>query len=91
MLTGCARLSIQDQNPDLQLKALKQADCKKVFREKASGALRERPRLLAALDYMRNGDTLVVWKLDRLSRLRVVSQSMFGAGRSGWLSSSRHQ
>ncbi len=68
MLIGYARVSTQDQKPDLQLKALKQAGCKKVFREKASGALRERPQLMAALDYMRKGDTLVVWKLDRLAR-----------------------
>jgi DNA invertase Pin-like site-specific DNA recombinase len=68
MLIGYARVSTQDQNADLQLKALKAAGCKKVFVEKASGALRERPELKAALDYARKGDTLVVWKLDRLAR-----------------------
>ena len=46
----------------------KTAGCSKVFEEKASGAQRERPALQAALDYMREGDTLVVWKLDRLAR-----------------------
>jgi DNA invertase Pin-like site-specific DNA recombinase len=52
----------------LQLDALHGAGCEKVFTEKASGAQRERPRLQEALAYMRKGDTLVVWKLDRLAR-----------------------
>ena len=68
MNVGYARVSTQDQKPELQLDALKAAGCEKVFEEKASGAQRERPELAAALDYMRNGDTLVVWKLDRLAR-----------------------
>jgi DNA invertase Pin-like site-specific DNA recombinase len=68
MLIGYARVSTQDQNPDLQLDALQAAGCDKVFVEKASGAQRERPELLAALAYLRPGDTLVVWKLDRLAR-----------------------
>src|SRR5512139_747052 len=68
MLVGYARVSTQDQDPALQLDALKGAGCGKVFTEKASGAQRERPQLRAALDYMRSGDTLVVWKLDRLAR-----------------------
>lgn len=68
MLVGYARVSTQDQKPELQLDALKGAGCEKVFVEKASGAQRERPELKAALDYMRDGDTLVVWKLDRLAR-----------------------
>lgn len=68
MLVGYARVSTQDQKTELQLDALKAAGCEKVFVEKASGAQRDRPELKAALDYMRNGDTLVVWKLDRLAR-----------------------
>lgn len=68
MLIGYARVSTQDQNPDLQLDALKESGCDKVYVEKASGAQRERPELQAALDYLRPGDTLVVWKLDRLAR-----------------------
>jgi len=68
MLIGYARVSTQDQNPQLQLDALEKAGCERVFVEKASGAQRDRPELRAALDYMRSGDTLVVWKLDRLAR-----------------------
>ena len=68
MLVGYARVSSRDQNPDLQLDTLKEAGCEKVFVEKASGASRDRPELRAALDYTREGDTLVVWKLDRLAR-----------------------
>ena len=68
MLVGYARVSSRDQNPDLQLDALKGAGCERVFVEKASGANRDRPELRAALDYARKGDTLVVWKLDRLAR-----------------------
>jgi DNA invertase Pin-like site-specific DNA recombinase len=68
MLVGYARVSTQDQNPALQLDALKTAGCEKLFVEKASGAQRDRPELSAALDYLRAGDSLVVWKLDRLAR-----------------------
>ncbi|MHA6770344.1 recombinase family protein [Sphingobium ummariense] len=68
MLVGYARVSTQDQNPNLQSDALKAAGCEKIFVEKASGAQRERPELTAALSYMREGDSLVVWKLDRLAR-----------------------
>ena len=68
MLVGYARVSTQDQNLDLQVKALTKAGCKKVFNDKTSGARAERPGLTAALAMMRDGDTLVVWKLDRLGR-----------------------
>lgn len=68
MLIGYARVSTQDQKPELQLDALQQAGCEKIFTEKASGAQRDRPQLKAALEYVRAGDTLVVWKLDRLAR-----------------------
>ena len=62
------RVSTRDQSPALQLNALREAVCEKVFTEKASGAQRDRPELRAALDYLRPGDTLAVWKLDRLAR-----------------------
>lgn len=68
MFIGYARVSTQEQDPALQLDALAQAGCDRVFTEKASGAQRDRPQLMAALEYMREGDTLVVWKLDRLAR-----------------------
>jgi len=68
MLIGYARVSTQDQKPQLQLDALKGAGCERIFEEKASGAQRERPALKEALTFLREGDTLVVWKLDRLAR-----------------------
>jgi DNA invertase Pin-like site-specific DNA recombinase len=68
MAIGDARVSTQDQHPALQLDALHAAGCAKVCVEQASGAQRDRPPLQAALDYARPGDTLVVWKLDRLAR-----------------------
>ena len=68
MLIGYARVSTQDQNPQLQLDALEKAGCERIFEEKASGAQRERPALKEALTFLRKGDTLVVWKLDRLAR-----------------------
>lgn len=68
MLVGYARVSTRDQSHALQRDALAAAGVAKVFHEKASGAARDRPELKAALDFMREGDTLVVWKLDRLAR-----------------------
>ncbi|MEM9954973.1 MAG: recombinase family protein [Chloroflexota bacterium] len=68
MFIGYARVSTQDQNPQLQKDALTNAGCEKIFEEKASGAQRDRPVLSEALQYMRSGDTLVIWKLDRLAR-----------------------
>lgn len=68
MLIGYARVSTMDQNPQMQIDALEQAKCKRIFREKISGSKKDRPELQAALDYMREGDTLVVWKLSRLAR-----------------------
>ena len=68
MLVGYARVSTQDQNPDLQTDALKAAGCDRLYIEKASGAREGRPELQAAIEYLRSGDTLVVWRLDRLAR-----------------------
>jgi len=68
MLIGYARVSTQDQNLDLQIEALTKAGCKKVFDDKISGSRAQRLGLTQALDMLREGDTLVVWKLDRLGR-----------------------
>lgn len=68
MLIGYARVSTVDQNLDLQRIALAEAGCEKIFIEQMSGAVADRPELMAALGFMRGGDTLVVWKLDRLAR-----------------------
>ena len=68
MIIGYARVSTQDQNPELQLDALRGAGCEQMFHETATGKFRERPELTACLRTMRKGDTLVVWKLDRLAR-----------------------
>jgi len=68
MLIGYARVSTQDQNLDLQIDALTNAGCKKLFHEKTSGSRAERPEFSKALEALREGDTLVVWKLDRLGR-----------------------
>ncbi|WP_373533414.1 recombinase family protein [Vampirovibrio sp.] len=68
MLVGYARVSTQEQDPALQLDALQAAGCERIFHEKASGAQRDRPQLAETIAFMRAGDTLVVWKLDRLAR-----------------------
>jgi DNA invertase Pin-like site-specific DNA recombinase len=65
---GYARVSTLDQHPDLQLDALAAAGCYRVFVDTASGALDARPEVRTVLDQLRPGDTLVVWKLDRLGR-----------------------
>ena len=65
---GYARVSTEDQNLALQLDALKKAGCARVFTDKVSGARLVRPGLDDALSHLRAGDTLVVWKLDRLGR-----------------------
>ena len=68
MLIGYARVSTQDQNLELQREALTKAGCRKLFEDKVSGTRAERPGLAKALEMLREGDTLVVWKLDRLGR-----------------------
>ena len=68
MLIGYARVSTQDQNLDLQREALTKAGCEKIMEDQISGARAERPGLTQALGDLRAGDTLVVWKLDRLGR-----------------------
>lgn len=65
---GYARISTAEQTTQLQIDALKKVGCEKIFEEQASGAQRERPQLKAALEFAREGDSIVVWKLDRLAR-----------------------
>jgi DNA invertase Pin-like site-specific DNA recombinase len=78
MRIGYARVSTHEQNMDLQLDALKRAGCERVFRDIISGAKAERPGWEQAKAALREGDTLVVWRLDRLGRslghlIKVVS------------------
>jgi len=68
MLVGYARVSTQDQNLELQLSALKEIGCAKFYQDQISGARNDRPGLKLAMEVLRAGDTLVVWKLDRLGR-----------------------
>ncbi len=68
MMIGYARVSTQDQNLVLQTEALTRAGCEKIYEDKISGVRAERPGLIRALEILREGDTLVVWKLDRLGR-----------------------
>ena len=68
MLIGYARVSTQDQNLELQREALSKAGCKKVFEDKVSGTRADRPGLAKTLEMLREGDTLVVWKLDPRGR-----------------------
>jgi len=65
---GYARVSTDDQNLELQLDALNQAGCMRIFQDVTSGIKTERKGLSAALDFLRPGDVLIVWKLDRLGR-----------------------
>src|SRR5580704_5795812 len=67
-LIGYARVSTVEQDPALQLDALASAGCARVFCDRASGSVQDRPELTRAIDHLRAGDTLVVWKLDRLGR-----------------------
>jgi DNA invertase Pin-like site-specific DNA recombinase len=68
LLVGYARVSTDDQNLQLQQDALLQIGCERIFEDRLSGATAERSGLQEALEYARSGDTLVVWRLDRLSR-----------------------
>lgn len=80
MNIGYARCSTSEQNTDLQVQALISAGCEKTFVENASGAEKRRPQLAQALQAVSRGDTLVVWKLDRLARsmghLVEISQTL---------------
>jgi DNA invertase Pin-like site-specific DNA recombinase len=83
-LLGYARVSTTDQHPHLQVDALQRAGCYRVFTETASGARSDRPTLQQLLDQLRPGDTLVVWKLDRLGRsLRHLVGTVTGLAERG--------
>jgi DNA invertase Pin-like site-specific DNA recombinase len=84
MRIGYARVSTLDQKLDLQMQILKKAGCTKIFREKVSGASRDRPELKRMLDHIREGDVVVVWKLDRLARsTRDLLETMESIRESG--------
>lgn len=68
MIIGYARVSTTDQDTALQIDALNGASCERIYQESRSGASKERPELIRCLDAMRSGDTMVVWRLDRLGR-----------------------
>ncbi len=68
MLIGYARVSTDDQNLHLQHDALQKAGCDKVYSDQLSGAAADRPGLATAFEVLRPGDTLVIWRLDRLGR-----------------------
>ena len=68
MLIGYARVSTMEQNLNLQTDALRRVGCEKIFTDQVSGSVKNRPKLDQALDFIRSGDTLVVWRLDRLGR-----------------------
>ena len=84
MKYGYARVSTDDQKADLQIAALKKADCQYIFTDTATGASSKRPELTRCLESIRAGDTLVVWKLDRLGRslshLVAVLAELQGSG-----------
>jgi DNA invertase Pin-like site-specific DNA recombinase len=68
MLIGYARVSTDEQNLDLQRDALQKAGCEQIYTDRVSGTKAERPGLTEALSHLRTGDTLIVWRLDRLGR-----------------------
>lgn len=78
MLIGYARVSTRDQNLDIQLKALEEAGCEKIYTDKISGNKKDRIGLTKLLSYIRPGDTLVVYKLSRLSRSLMGIISIIG-------------
>jgi DNA invertase Pin-like site-specific DNA recombinase len=76
MNIGYARVSTLDQNLDLQMQVLRKAGCEKIFRQRVSGGDRERREYQRMLNQLRHGDTVIVWKLDRLAR--SIGARLFG-------------
>ena len=92
-LIGYARVSTRDQDTTYQVNALQNAGCHKIYEETASGVTQGRPQLQKALDYIRDGETLVVWKLDRLARSMkqlVETLEVLNARQIGFRSISEH-
>lgn len=89
MKIGYARVSTEDQNLEIQCRELKSAGCTKIFQEKISGTKRQRPELEKALEQLRENDTFIVWRLDRLARstrdLLEITE-MIKAANAGFLS-----
>jgi DNA invertase Pin-like site-specific DNA recombinase len=77
MRIGYARVSTKDQKADLQHDALHNARCDRIFKETESGAKTDRPQLKAALDMLREGDTFVIWRFDRIGRSTTHLLSIF--------------
>src|SRR6266581_1882977 len=91
MLIGYARVSTQDQTLNLQKDALEKIGCTKIFTDTISGSTTERKGLDEALEYVREGDSLVVWKLDRLGRsLKHLIETItkLNNRKMGWLNRS---
>jgi DNA invertase Pin-like site-specific DNA recombinase len=86
MLIGYARVSTQDQTLNLQKDALEKQGCNKIFTDTASGAKAERKGLEEALEHVREGDTLVVWRLGRLGVCRTFTRRVLSsqAKRAVW-------
>ena len=92
LLIGYARVSKADaQDTAVQVKALRQAGCKRIFEEKASGGRWDRPELHRALEHLREGDVLAVWKLDRLSRSLKDLLHIMGRVREAGAGSKSHR
>ncbi|GAA5154314.1 hypothetical protein GCM10023321_25910 [Pseudonocardia eucalypti] len=83
MLIGYARVSTHDQTLDLQQDDLTKAGCERIFTDTASGSTTERPGLTQALSFARPGDTVVVWRLDRLGSLRHLIDTLNGLSERG--------
>ena len=84
MLIGYARVSTEDQNLDLQVSALERAGAERIFTDKLSGTRTDRPGLQEALSHLRAGDSLLVWKLDRLGRGVKGLVELVGGSRKAW-------
>ena len=84
MNIGYARVSTKDQSLDLQVDALEEAGCEMIFHESISGGKSNRPELDKMISHLRKGDSVVVWKLDRLGRsIRDLIAAARARGRKG--------